>query len=107
MVRRVFGRVDSRDVEFIQGPGGSYSVAVPFDTDGEYVAEIYAEDEAGNISYITKMLFQVRNGQLRISLPGNLYKTMVSGPAYSLIPLPGQYTVRVREDSDCEVMKNA
>lgn len=108
MVRRVFGRVDGREVEFTQqGQGDGYSVAVPFDSDGEYVAEIYAEDQAGNISYITKMLFQVRNGRLRINYTTRTYVVKVMEAVYSLRHLSKQYTVLVREDSDCEVIRSA
>lgn len=59
MVKRVFGRVDGRDIELYMDTGNRWSVPVPFDADGEYVVEIIAEDEAGNRSYMAKILFMV------------------------------------------------
>lgn len=64
MVKRVFGRVDGRDVELDMDTGNRWSVPVPFDTDGEYVIEIIAEDEAGNRSYMAKMLYVVNTALL-------------------------------------------
>lgn len=52
MVKRVFGRVDGCEVELNRSEGDWWNVPVPFDTDGEYVVEILAEDEAGNVHSI-------------------------------------------------------
>ena len=54
MVKRVFGRVDGCEVELNRSEGDWWNVPVPFDTDGEYVVEILAEDEAGNQAYNSK-----------------------------------------------------
>lgn len=64
MVKRVFGRVDGCEVELNRSEGDWWNVPVPFDTDGEYVVEILAEDEAGNQAYISKMLFVVNTALL-------------------------------------------
>ena len=64
MVKRVFGRVDGCEVELNRSEGDWWNVPVPFDTDGEYVVEILAEDEAGNQAYIAKMLFVVNTALL-------------------------------------------
>ena len=64
MVKRVFGRVDGCEVELNRSEGDCWNVPVPFDTDGEYVVEILAEDEAGNQAYIAKMLFVVNTALL-------------------------------------------
>ena len=37
---------------------------MPYDEDGEYVAEIVAEDEAGNIAYIATLLYAILNGEI-------------------------------------------
>ena len=46
MVKRVFGRVDGCEVELNRSEGDWWNVPVPFDTDGEYVVEIHARDQA-------------------------------------------------------------
>lgn len=57
-VARVFGRVDGIDIIFNRNSEGDrWDVPVPFDYDCEYIVELYAEDEAGNVSYLTRALF--------------------------------------------------
>jgi hypothetical protein len=61
MIKRVFGKVDGTEV-ILHQDGDRWTVPVPIDSNGEYVVEILAEDEAGNISYMAKMLFAVNGG---------------------------------------------
>ncbi|EFD00191.1 Ig-like domain repeat protein [Hungatella hathewayi] len=56
-VTRVFGRADGVDIVFQSIEGNQWNIAVPFDMDCEYILELYAEDEAGNISFLTRALF--------------------------------------------------
>ena len=58
MVVRVYGKVDGHDLIFSKCSNGTWDVQVPYDEDGEYVAEIVAEDEAGNIAYIATLCMQ-------------------------------------------------
>lgn len=58
-VTRVFGTVDGVEVVLQHTQGDVWQVPVPLDQDGEYVVEIIAVDEAGNQSYLAKMLFIV------------------------------------------------
>lgn len=65
-VARVFGRVDGVEVVLNKEEGDRWSVPVPLDLDGEYVIEIVAEDEAGNQTYLAKMLYTVDAGNICI-----------------------------------------
>lgn len=65
-VSRVFGRIDGVEIVLQRIEGGRWSIPVPFDEDGEYVVEIIAEDEAGNQSYMAKMLYTVDAGNICI-----------------------------------------
>ncbi|MCQ5384278.1 Ig-like domain repeat protein [Hungatella hathewayi] len=65
-VARVFGRVDGAEVILQQAGGDRWNVPVPLDIDGEYVVEIMAEDEAGNQTYLSKMLYTVDAGNICI-----------------------------------------
>ena len=72
-VAKVFGRVDGAEV-VLEKKGDVWSVPVPLDLDGEYVVEIMAEDDAGNLSYITKMLYTVDAGTICVhKLPAQKY----------------------------------
>ncbi len=60
MVKRVFGKVDGIEVNYDHSKGDWWNVPVPLDIDGEYVIEVIAEDEAGNQSFITRLLYTER-----------------------------------------------
>lgn len=76
MVVKVWGRVDGADVIFSCVQGDVWQVPVPLDLDGEYVVEIFAEDEAGNQSYMARLLYTVAAGTVcihRLPLPKYLF----------------------------------
>lgn len=77
MVTKVWGRVDGKDVIFSYAQGDVWQVPVPLDLDGEYVVEILAEDEAGNQSYLARLLYTVAAGTVcvhRLPLPKYLFE---------------------------------
>ena len=59
MVTKVIGKVDGQEVIYERSEGDLWKVTVPLDLDGMYVIEVSAYDEAGNISFCTKMLLIV------------------------------------------------
>ena len=76
MVKRVFGAVDNQDVVFTPNiDTGLWETAVPADVDGEYVTELYAEDEAGNISYMATVLFAVDTSNMCVRVKVIRYAT--------------------------------
>lgn len=109
MVKRVIGKVDGVEV-ILRNKGGRWEVPVPFDEDGEYVVEIMAEDDAGNIAFATKMLFIVNEAVIRqfvipfdyiaeiqpdnISayLIGDSYISVVPTTEYQAVIIERQYT---------------
>lgn len=62
--KRVFGRVDGVEIVMQPAERDRWNVPVPLDQDGEYAVEIIAEDEAGNQSYLARMLFCVDSTRL-------------------------------------------
>jgi len=54
MIKRVWGRCNSADI-VLSRDGGQWTVTVPGGK-GEYIVELYAEDDAGNSGYIATML---------------------------------------------------
>lgn len=64
MVTRVWGKVDEHEVIFEKDENGTWILQVPFDEDGEYAVEVYAEDEAGNVSFLAKYLYVVLKGSI-------------------------------------------
>ena len=76
MVKRVFGKVDGIEVNYDHSKGDWWNVPVPLDIDGEYVIEVIAEDEAGNQSFITRLLYTVKGENIcvhQLPLSGYLF----------------------------------
>lgn len=59
MVTRVYGSTNGVDIVFTPLGDDRWECVVPKFPSGEYVVDLYAEDEAGNIGYAATMLFIV------------------------------------------------
>lgn len=68
MIRRVIGKANGFDIIFEKGEGDWWNIAIPSDLSGEYVVEVYAEDEAGNSDYLCRMLFSVCGHELQVQV---------------------------------------
>ena len=68
MVTRVVGEVNGSSIIFTKSCGESWVAKVPLSEDGEYVTSLYAYDDAGNSSYLAKVLFAVTGHELTITL---------------------------------------
>lgn len=83
MVKRVFGKVDGIEVNYDHSKGDWWNVPVPLDIDGEYVIEVIAEDEAGNQSFITRLLYTVKGENIcvhQLPLSGYLFEKVELSP---------------------------
>lgn len=59
MVVRVYGSANGVDITFTPIGDDRWKCAVPKFPSGEYVVDLYAEDEAGNVGYAATVLFVV------------------------------------------------
>ncbi len=59
MIKRAYAILDNQEIEFIPKGNNQYEMIVPKINDGRYFIEIYAEDYAGNTSFIATALFVV------------------------------------------------
>lgn len=82
MVTRVFGRAGQYDLEFIKTSEGLWTAAVPFVESCEYVIDLYAEDEAGNISYYATYLLTFDVSKLQVQAVPLQYVPTFIGQAY-------------------------
>lgn len=64
MVKRVYGESNGQAILFSRAEGDKWETTVPFVDDGEYVTELYAEDEAGNTAYLCSMLWVITGHEL-------------------------------------------
>ena len=84
-VINVWGKIDSVEVIFTPSPSCPdwWNVSVPYDSDGEYICEIWAEDDAGEISYRTAILY-ITEGCLT---------TLKYIDGYTLVYQPNEYVL--------------
>lgn len=82
MVTRVFGRAGQYDLEFIKTSEGLWTAAVPFVESCEYVIDLYAEDEAGNVSYYATYLLTFDASKLQVQAVPLQYVPTFIGQAY-------------------------
>lgn len=68
MIKRVWGKANNSDVAFERQEDGKWRAAVPSNIDGEVAVELYAEDMAGNISFMCKALFVIVGHVLQVKL---------------------------------------
>ena len=65
MVARVYGLANGTEIIFSHAKGDAWEISVPWTEDGKYIAEIFAEDEAGNVAHICKMMFVISGHEVR------------------------------------------
>ncbi|WP_430622661.1 PF13754 domain-containing protein [Holdemania massiliensis] len=82
MVTRVYGRAGQYDLEFTQTSEGLWTAAVPFVESCEYVIDLYAEDEAGNVSYYATYLLTFDASKLHVDMVPLRYVPTLIGQAY-------------------------
>lgn len=67
MVTRVYGTVEGAEVILTPSTGDQWTCTIPKTLNGEYVVELFAEDEAGNIAYFASALFEVDAKHVHVS----------------------------------------
>lgn len=68
MVTRVYGTSDGVEIIFTPSEDGFWKCAVPVAEDGQYIVDLYAEDEVGNTSYFATVLFTVDAKHLKVEM---------------------------------------
>lgn len=74
MVQRVFGRANGIEITFEYREGDWWCATVPSNLEGEYIVDVYAEDEAGNVAHKCKMLFAICGHELRAYVLNSGYR---------------------------------
>ena len=98
MVTKVIGKVDGQEVIYERAEGDLWNVTVPLDLDGMYVIEVTAYDEAGNITFCTKMLLIVDPETLCVRLHPYDYMVDIIQDGYGVSLIPDQYRVDTLTD---------
>ncbi len=77
MVVKLIGSINGNYVSFQKSEGDVWEATIPKNLNGQYVVELYAYDEAGNIGYATKYIMTVDLKSLCIKLVPLQYYTNV------------------------------
>lgn len=59
MINTLHGTVNSSPIIFQRNDDNTWSCEVPYIENGEYVVELYAQDDAGNETYFATILFSI------------------------------------------------
>lgn len=65
---KVIGKANGSQIIFNQTDAGTWETTVPANLSGEYAVELYAEDEAGNSSYLCRVLFVIHGHELGVKV---------------------------------------
>lgn len=67
MIVAVYGSVDGVEVIFTPSGPDTWTCKVPKATDGEYIVDLYAVNDAGNKTYFATVLFTVRGVDVTVT----------------------------------------
>ena len=107
MVTRVVGECNGSSIIFSLNEEQLWTATVPAALNGEYIVGLYAYDEAGNESYLAKMLFAITGHDLSIKMIEKGYaadvdmrKFLAGLEAYGYIgdPEDDEFETEVKED---------
>lgn len=87
MVTRAYGFANGQAITLTRDVGDFWTAEVPYNEDGEYVVELYAEDEAGNIGYMCTILFVVSGHEMQTFIVPRGYKTQGNKNDYTACPI--------------------
>lgn len=68
MVKRVFGKADGVNILFTPSGDGKWKCSVPANESGQYIVELFAEDMAGNVSYMATALITIDIKKLSVKI---------------------------------------
>lgn len=97
MIKHIYGTANGEAVEFGHTDGNKWEVQVPANVEGEYAVDIYAEDEAGNVSYACRMLFIICGHEVIAVRKMNGFAAKQEKPTFCADVAAGIYRAQVQE----------
>ena len=69
MIKKVYGRANNLDITFTYNEQkGLYDAAIPRSINGTYFLDLYAEDIAGNVTFMATALFEFDPSSFKCSI---------------------------------------
>lgn len=91
MVTKVIGKANNFDIIFTRATEDVWKADVPATQWGEYVIELWAHDNAGNISYLSKMLYLVSKHTMEAILVPFDFAVTLTPKEYEAYIIKGEY----------------
>lgn len=101
MVTRVYGTVEGVEVIFTPSSKDIWECIIPKTLNGEYVVELYAEDEAGNVGYFATVLFAVNAMHIITKFKVLGYASEIKVEHVHLVDHTKQYRITVTKCELC------
>lgn len=97
MITRAYGNVNGQEIILTRVQGDKWETFVPFDEDGEYIIELWAEDEAGNTGYYCTMLLEIAGHELQTCVITESFTLEVEVKKYAGIPETQGFRITLRK----------
>lgn len=68
MIIKVYGRANGVEITFAREKGNLWQTEVPSNLKGEYIVDLWAENDAGRTSYVCKALFAICGHKLKVTV---------------------------------------
>lgn len=81
-VKRLIGKVDQIEIVFERMEGDLWQVQVPGDEDCTYILELYAADEAGNETFMTRIFFEYDRSSKKVIIKPVPYLAVMVAQQY-------------------------
>lgn len=94
---KAHGTINGQDIVFTHREGNRWETEIPWSDDGEYVTEIYTEDEAGNVGYLCTILFIISGHKLRGYIVPRGFAASVKDNNYSGMPTIQEFFANLQE----------
>lgn len=78
MIVRVYGRANGAEIIFTRKEGDLWQTEVPANLEGEYIVDLWAENDAGRTSYVCRALFAISGHKLKVTVLERGYTGEVS-----------------------------
>lgn len=97
MVTKVIGKANNFDIIFNR-EGDVWKADVPFTQWGEYAIELWAYDDAGNVSYLFKMLYIVSKHTMEAILIPYDFAASFTVQEYEAYVIKGEYQAMLESE---------
>lgn len=99
MVTRVWGKANGTEISFVQKDRDGWEATVPANLEGEYVVELYAEDDAGNQTYACTTVFVITGHEVQGYVVPRGFSLEIGSKDYAGLPTISEFLGELRRQA--------